>query len=154
MITMTHPRHRIASRIFMMRQILKHGLLTADTTTIRFLLAWASFVAGLGLLLDPDKFQLPAYSIIAEFGTERMWAVYFLLHWAGALWRIFEVTRSRPRCAVLINLFGFAIWFISTVGLAWAVGSVGIPTAMAATLCAASAWALLRTGMQPEVVSL
>lgn len=154
MHAMTQHRFWLSTRLFNVWHILKHGALTADTTTIRFLLAWASFTAGIGLLFDPDKFLLPAYAIVREFGNEQMWAGYFLSHWALALWRIFEVSKSRPRCAVAINLFGFAVWFISTVGLGWAVGGIGIPTAMAGTLCVASAWALWRTGTQPETVSL
>lgn len=128
--------------------------LNADTTTIRLLLAWASFNAGVSLLIDDDKFNAPEYAIVRGFGDEQMWALYFLLHWAGVHWRIFERSRSRPHWALVINAWGFAIWFVSTAALVWTSGDLGIATAMSWTLCVASAWALYRTGLSKDAVSL
>lgn len=127
--------------------------LGADTTTIRLMLAWSSLVSGVALLVDSDKFKGPAYSVVAAFGTEQMWAVYFILHFLGVHWRLYDPV-ARPRAALVINTFGFAVWFISTTAICWAVGAVGIATAMSLTLCVASAWALYRTGLQREIVTL
>lgn len=127
--------------------------LGADTTTIRLLLAWSSAVSGFSLILDPDKFKAPAYSVVAIFGNEQMWAAYFLAHWLGVHWRLYDPI-ARPNAALVINTFGFAVWFISTAAICWAVGAVGIATAMSLTLCIASAWALYRTGLQREIVTL
>ncbi len=128
--------------------------LNADTVTIRLLLAWASFISACSLIFDLDKFQAPAYSVVAKFGNEEMWAVYFLLHWLGVHWRVFERSRSRPRWALAINMLGFSIWFISAVGVSWSVGNVGINTSLALTMCVASAWSLYRTGLGRDVVTL
>ena len=126
----------------------------ADMVTIRVILALASLVSGVALLVDDDKFQMPSYAVVGKFGNEKMWAVYFFLHFIGVHWRVFERSKSRPTWALIINTWGFAIWFISTVGVAWAVGSVGIPTSIALTMCVASAWALFRTGLGRDVVTL
>lgn len=131
----------------------KRVFLGADTITIRLLLAWASFFSAISLALDSDKFERPAYAIVQMFGTEHMWAAYFFLHFIGVHWRMLDPV-SRPRCALVINAFGFAVWFVSTASLCWAVGNVGITTSMAFTLCIASGWALYRTGLQQEIVSL
>lgn len=126
--------------------------LGADTTTIRLLLAWSSFVSGVSLLIDNDKFTTPTYTVVKTFGSETAWAVYFLAHFIGVHWRLYDPV-SRPRCALVINTFGFAVWFISTMSICVAVGAVGIATAMSLTLCVASAWALYRTGLQREIVT-
>lgn len=128
--------------------------LNADTVTIRLLLAWSSFFSAWSLILDPDKFGAPAYSVVAKFGTEWMWAVYFLLHWLGVHWRVFERSRSRPRWALAINILGFSLWFIASVGVSWSVGNVGLNTSFVLTMCVASAWSLYRTGLGRDVVSL
>lgn len=128
--------------------------LNADTVTIRLLLAWASFFSAWSLILDSDKFEAPAYSVIAMFGNEHLWAAYFLAHWFGVHWRIFERAHSRPRWALVINILGFCVWFISSVGVSYAVGNIGLNTSMSLTLCVASAWSLFRTGLKRDVVSL
>lgn len=127
--------------------------LGADTVTIRLLLAWSSLWSALALFIDDDKFQLPAYAVVKLLGTEQMWGCYFLLHFIGIHWRIFNRARSRPKWALVINTYGFFLWFYSTIGLCMAVGSVGIVSALALTLCAASAWALYRTGLGKDVVT-
>lgn len=126
--------------------------LGADTTTIRLLLAWSSLVSSVSLLADSDKFAGPAYTVVARFGNEYTWAAYFALHFIGVHWRLYDPV-ARPRAALAINTFGFAVWFISTASICWAVGAVGIATAMSLTLCVASAWALYRTGLQREIVT-
>ncbi len=128
--------------------------LGADTVTIRLLLAWASFFSAWSLILDPDKFEAPAYAVVAKFGDEWMWTAYFLAHWIGVHWRVFERSRSRPKWALAINSLGFAIWFVTAVGVSWAVGNVGLNTSLALTMCVASAWSLYRTGLGRDVVSL
>lgn len=142
------------ARFISFRDTARLVFMEADTTTIRLLLAWSSFWSALGLIFDDDKFQLPAYAVVAQFGNEKMWTLYFLAHFIGVHWRVFERSKSRPRWALAINCFGFAIWFVSTVGIAWAVGGIGIPIAMSMTLCMASAWALYRTGLGKDVVTL
>lgn len=142
------------TRMLSVRSTFNLVFLNADTVTIRLLLAWASFFSACSLILDDDKFLAPAYSVVARFGTEEMWACYFLLHWAGVHWRIFERSRSRPKWALAVNLLGFCVWFVSAVGVSWSVGNVGINTSLALTMCVASAWALYSTGTKRDVVPL
>lgn len=142
------------ARIVSVRDTLRVVFMEADTVTIRVLLAWSSLFSALALLVHPDKFKHPAYVVMAQFGSEHWWALCFLIHFIGVHWRIFERSKSRPNWALLINTFGFAIWFTSTVSICWAVGSVGVATSMSFTLCFASAWSLYRTGLGKEVVTL
>lgn len=126
----------------------------ADTVTIRIILAWASLISAGALFFDGDKFQLPAYEVVSRFGSEQAWAFYFFVHFVGVHWRIFERSKSRPKWALAINTWGFSVWFVSTVGVVWSVGTLGIPTSIAATMCAASAWSLFRTGLGRDMVTL
>jgi len=141
------------SRFLYIAHITRKIFLGADTTTIRLLLAWSSAVASAALLLDSDKFQAPTYAVVASFGNEYAWAVYFALHFFGVHWRLYDPV-PRPRWAMAIDLLGFAAWFISTVATCWVVGAVGIATAMSLTFCVASAWVLYRTGLPREGVVL
>ena len=125
----------------------------ADVLTIRTLLAFASLLSALSLMIEPDKFLRPSYELVAKFGTEWMWAIYFILHAAGITWRIYERSVSRPKWALLINAWGFSIWFVSTVSMSIVAG-VGIPLSLSITMCAASGWALYRTGLRKDVVSM
>jgi O-antigen/teichoic acid export membrane protein len=142
------------ARCLMIQDTLRLVFMEADTVTIRVLLATSSLFAATALLVDPGKFKQPAYSVVAQFGSVYMWALYFFLHFIGTYWRIFERSKSRPTWALAINTFGFAIWFVATASISWAVGSVGIVTSMGFTLCLASAWSLYRTGLGRDVVSL
>lgn len=127
--------------------------LKADTLTIRALLACSSLISALSLVFDPDKFDRPSYELVGKFGPEWLWIVYFMAHCIGVTWRIYERSVSRPKVAVVINAWGFSIWFVSTTSIAIS-GSVGFPLSVSITMCAASAWALYRTGLSKDVVSL
>jgi hypothetical protein len=150
----SNTRVWFCARYLSFRDTFQLVFLQADTVTIRLLLAWASFFSALSLIFHPDKFKAPAYAVVANFGDEHAWALYFLIHWIGVHWRVFERSRSRPKWALAINIWGFSLWFISAVGVSWSVGNVGINTSLSLTMCVASAWSLYRTGLGRDVVSL
>lgn len=150
----TNARSWLCTVYMSVRDTWRLVFVQADTVTIRILLAWGSFFAAMSLLLDPTKFKEPAYAVIANFGDERLWAVYFLIHWLGVHWRVFERSRSRPMAALVINTWGFSLWFVSSIGVSWSSGNVGINTSLALTMCVASAWSLYRTGLRRDVVTL
>lgn len=150
----SNTRVWLCARYLSFRDTFQLVFLRADTVTIRLLLAWASLFSAISLVFDPTKFKSPAYAVVANFGDEHAWAIYFLIHWAGVHWRVFERTRSRPKWALAINIWGFSLWFISSVGVSWSVGNVGINTSLGLTMCIASAWSLYRTGLGRDVVTL
>lgn len=128
----------------------------SDTTTIRLLLAtaslgWAMVLMG-NLIFGMSVMDRPAYSVMRALGREYTWASLFLLHFVGVIWRLYDPIQ-RTLWALAINMFGFAIWTISTVALALSIGFVPPTTALEVTMCCASAWALYRTDINPEVVS-
>lgn len=129
----------------------------ADTSTIRLILAWASLLYALVLVISmfvgQPTFSRPFFSIMAWFGNEWMWSTAFFLHFVGVHWRIFDIN-SRPNWALTINGFGFIIWFVSTLSTNLAAQTLTPSTMLEWTMCAASAWALFRTGLKREVVTL
>lgn len=149
----SNTRVWFCTRYLSFRDTFQLVFLQADTVTIRLLLAWASFFSALSLVFHLDKFKAPAYAVVANFGDEKAWIVYFLIHFIGVHWRVFERTRSRPKWALVINIWGFSLWFISAVGVSWSVGNVGINTSLSLTMCVASAWSLYRTGLGRDVVT-
>jgi hypothetical protein len=134
------------------RDTVKVVFSTSDTTTIRLLLANASLLWAAGLLIDQDTFERSGYQVIRAFGGEYAWATWFLLHFVGVYWRLFD-PRSRPNWALAVNTFGLFLWLTSTLSINIALGGFTTSTALEWTLCVASAWALFRTGLKKEVVT-
>lgn len=95
----------------------------------------------------------PAYDLMRIFGNDVWWAAVFLVHFAGVVWRLYD-PKARPIWALVINAYGCFVWVLSTSAINWSVGFIPPGSAMEWTLCAAAAWALYRTGLQPEVVTL
>lgn len=128
----------------------------SDTTTIRLLLATASLGWTLVLIYN-YVFGVPvmdrqAYWLMRIMGHDITWSVVFFLHFAGVVWRLYDL-KPRPVAALLVNAYGFAIWTISTAAINIAVGFIPPGSALEWTMCAASAWALYRTGLQTEAVT-
>lgn len=124
----------------------------ADTTTIRLILAWASFCWAVALALDINAFDRKPFALMREFGNEYVWIAGFFLHWVGVHWRFID-RRSRPMWALFVNASGFLLWFVSTAALNFSVGFFSPSFCLEVTMVAASGWALYRTGLQPEIVT-
>lgn len=126
--------------------------LFADTTTIRIILANASLLWVVASIIDPTAFHRPGFAVMAQLAPLWVWAAGFLLHFVGVYWRLFDPV-SRPVWALAVNASGFFLWFTSTAAINVALGSFTPGSALEWTLCGASAWALYRTGLQPEIVT-
>ncbi len=128
----------------------------SDTTTIRLLLAaasmgWAAALV-LNLALGNAVMQRPAYALMRVVGGDWFWATVFLGHFMGVVWRLYD-PKPRELWALIINAYGFSIWTISTACINISVGFIPPGSALEWTMCCASAWALYRTGLQPEAVT-
>lgn len=153
----------------------------ADTTTIRLLLGCAS--AGYAVLLlwpmlvphihaaycwafsmfhstcGPTApmiplFDRPAYALMAIVpGGELTWAALFMAHFVGVHWRVIDRV-ERVRWGIVVNVLGFAIWAYSTAALNIALGQILPGTALEWTLVLFSGWALYRTGLKRELVTV
>lgn len=152
MITRTRFNDRYCVAIF------KLVFFTADTLTVRLLLAVASFGYAV-LFIWPDAshaepiLQRKAYALMAFMpGGEWTWAGLFFLHWAGVHWRALD-PKERIGWGLAVNTLGVVIWAYSTAALNIAVGTILPGQALEWTLVGASMWALYRTGLTAEVVS-
>jgi len=129
---------------------------TADTITIRLLLATASLGWAVALMFNLVLLQpimdRPAYVLLRWVASDWWWAAVFFMHFAGVTWRLYD-PQSRPIWALAINAYGFLIWTFSTACITVAVGTFVPGTALEWTMCAASAWALYRTGLTKEAVT-
>lgn len=134
------------------RRVTHSVWLDSDTTTIRIILANASFLWAFFVMLDPIVFERPAYEIMRAVAPGHVWAAMFLLHFVGVYWRTYDpVARVLP--GLIVNGYGFLIWFFSTVSLNFYVGALSPGTACELCMCAASAWALYKVGFQRELIS-
>lgn len=124
-----------------------------DTSLVRSMLAAASLVWALFVWISPPVFDRPAYEIMRVVAPGWVWAWAFFLHFLGVLWRTYDpIPRMMP--GLIINGYGFFIWFFSTVSLNYYVRGLSPGTAAELTLCAASAWALYKTGFKKELISV
>jgi hypothetical protein len=132
--------------------VFRKTLLLADTTTIRVLLANASLLWAVALAYDTDAFRHGCCGLMNTFGDETTWALLFSAYFVLTYWRLID-RRARPRWAVAVNTFGLFLWLTSTLSINIAAGHFDPSTALEWVLCAASAWALYRTGLKTEVVT-
>lgn len=128
----------------------------ADTTTIRALLGSASAVFAFMLVLNVWMGQhimdRSTYRLMKIWGGDFFWASLFFLHYAGVVWRIYA-TKACVWCAVAVNAFGFILWSYGTAAIGVSIGFLSPTSALELTICAASGWALYRTGLRDEVVT-
>lgn len=152
---------------------------TADTLTVRLLMAWGSGVYAVllvwphisnalrtaivemmpvlgrwvGVQHVPDLFTRPAYAIMALVpGGSWTWAGLFLLHMIGVHWRALDPKESIP-WALAINILGLVVWAYSTASLALSLGTLLPSSALELVVIFFSFWILVRTGLQPEIVT-
>lgn len=124
----------------------------ADTSLIRVLLANASLVWA-AFVLSTNAFDRPAYEIMRTVASGHVWAIAFLVHFVGVYWRTYDPS-PRIVAGLIINGYGFVLWFFTSVSLNYYVGSLSPGTAAELVLCAASAWALYKTGFKRELISV
>ena len=123
-----------------------------DTNMVRIILANASLLWAFFVLISPATFERPAFAIMRTVAGWEVWALCFFLHFLGVYWRTYDpIARSIP--SLIINSFGFFIWFFTTVSLNFYVGALSPATSAELSLCGASAWALYKTGFKPELIS-
>lgn len=126
----------------------------ADTATVRLILAWASGLYSACLFwhafATTGLFERPAYGIVAKVGNEWFWGVVFIIHFAGAHWRILD-PKERVWAGLAVNCYGFFIWAYSTICLNLALGMILPSSALEWTMIFASGWALYRTGFKEKV---
>lgn len=132
---------------------------TADTTTVRLLLAWAS--AGYAILLVypffsdtmQHYFARPAFSLMAWVpGGEWTWFALLMLHFVGVHWRIIE-QKERLAMGIAVNALGFGLWLFSTLALNLGLGRATPTSALEWVIIIFAGWALLRTGLGDEVTT-
>lgn len=148
--TRTHGRYCV--------RMIKLVFFTADTITVRLLLAWASIVYAM-LLVYPvishgqSLFERPAYALMAIVpGSEWTWAALFLAHGLGVHWRALDPV-ERVNWGLFVNSLGVFTWTYSTLSLNVALGAVLPGTALEWIMVFSSSWALWRTGLTRELVS-
>lgn len=152
---------------------------TADTLTVRLLLAWASgvyavllvwpevangvrfvamalspeFVAWLDWHRSASIFARPAYAIMVLFpGGVWLWFALYMGHMVGVHWRVFDPV-ERERWALAINILGFAVWAYSTASLVISLKAVLPTSALELVVIFFSFWVMVRTGLQRELLT-
>lgn len=125
----------------------------ADTSLIRILLANASLVWAAFVVMYPQTFQRPPYEIMRAVASGNVWAAAFFIHFIGVYWRTYDPT-ARVVPGLIINGYGFVLWFFTTVSLNYYVGAPSPATAAELVLCGSAGWALYKTGFKRELISV
>lgn len=151
---------------------------TAETLTVRLLLAWASAIYALLLVWPeifnacrwvvlqlwpavgrhivgphPSIFDRPAYALMASVpGGVWFWFVLFVAHWLGVHWRVFDRI-ERGRWSLAVNVLGLAIWAYSTIALMVAIGLATPSMGLELVVIWFSFWVLVRTGINSGILS-
>jgi hypothetical protein len=152
---------------------------TADTLTVRLLLAWGSglyavllvwpeianalrvpavaILPGLVEWLEwhrlPSVFARPAYAIMVLFpGGVWLWFGLYMGHMIGVHWRVFDPV-ERERWALSINILGFVVWAYSTASLVISLKALLPTSALELVVIFFSFWVMVRTGLQRELLT-
>lgn len=120
-----------------------------DTTAIRALMALASAGWTAGLWLPLGTFDRPIFAWMHWLAPGWAWGLLFLLHFAGVTWRFMDPV-ARVRWGLAINILGFALWALSTIGQTLAVGEFTPSTSLEWFATAALFMAMVRTGLNSE----
>ena len=144
----TNPRKPLRHCYATVRRLVVEG----DTTTIRVIMAIASLLYAIGLLVPIHTFARPSFAGMQALMPDWAWAVCFILHAVGVAWRLLDEV-PRIAWAFAINAFGIAIWIMYTVLVTVTLGQYTPSTAMEITVLAAAIVALVRTGLNDEKFS-
>ena len=124
-----------------------------DPMTIRFALGIASIVWAIAMFIGPYTFSRRGWFILSDISNETVWAVIFLLHGVATFWRLLDPI-SRPGWALVVNCYGWFIWFFVALATNLALGAFSPGGAMEWTMVAMQTFVIIRTGLKREVVSL
>lgn len=132
---------------------------TADTTTVRMMLALAS--AGYAALLVvpffipgmQHYFARPSFALMAWIpGGEWTWFVLLMAHFVGVFWRIIE-QKERMLVGMCVNALGFGLWLFSTIAITLGVGRASPTAALEWVIIIFAGWAFFRTGLGDELTT-
>lgn len=146
---LTRNRITVLKRII---TITKHIYFNADTSTIRLVIAAASLIWSIELLINPHIYKVPGLELLFQMMGRFEWAFIFLLHFAGISWRFLD-PRPRVIWALVVNALGFMLWCISTFAVIYTLGSLTPGTSIEVIICIFAGWALYRTGLRGEIVT-
>lgn len=124
-----------------------------DPFTIRFLLAGASIIWSILLFWPVSTFHRHGFEYLRWLFPEEVWGALFLLHGTAVFWRLLEA-KSRPVWALVVNCYGFFLWTFTTASINIALGALTPGTGMEWMMVGASFFALVKTGLKREVVTL
>jgi hypothetical protein len=135
------------------RRILRES----DTTLVRVILGLASLVYGGNLLAHvffgwPPVMERAPYTLFRLLGDDLFWALAFILHGLGVLWRTLT-RRSCVPCALAVNCYGFVLWGCTTAAMNYGVGFVSPASSLEWTMILFSGLALASTGLRDEIVT-
>ena len=114
-----------------------------DTEVFRMFMALASLTWSFLLFWPGDTFARPTYKLMAEFGTEHVWAVLFLIQGLAGL---FSLLYNCKKICILVldSILGCILWTGSCVAMLLSVYPP--PAAISAEIIVAwfSWWLLIR----------
>jgi hypothetical protein len=116
-----------------------------NAVVVGLILANGSFLWALSSWLTPSIFLGEQFSTMRSVASGAVWGWAFLLHFLLTYWRTYDPV-ERPRFSLMVNIYGFCLWFFANASLVLHEGILSPSTALQASVCFASAWVLYKTG--------
>jgi hypothetical protein len=120
-----------------------------DTMTLRAILALASLLYGINLILASGTMSRTGFILMFNLMPNYVWSGLFLTHFVGLSWK-FLAEKPKVGIALAVNSLGFFTWFLSTLAINIDVfnkyGTLAPSTSLEIVVCAFAGWALFRTG--------
>lgn len=124
--------------------VLRAVISALDTRTAKLLVALASLLWAFALVIGPQTFDRQAYVFVSFVSNETVWAGVFFLHTLGVLYCLLNPERPQM-VALVVNCYGFAIWFFNTLATNLAVMALSPSSSMDWVMVGAQAWVVLKT---------
>jgi hypothetical protein len=138
--------------IYRIKCVVRHVYFNADTSTIRLVIALASLLWSIELVLNSHISTVPGMEYLFQVAGRLQWAAIFLAHFIGICWRFVD-PKPRVYWALLINAAGFMLWSMSTFSVIYDLRSLTPGTSVELVICIFAGWALYRTGLRGEIVT-
>lgn len=161
-----HAINRASMRLRYAWRLTRDILYYADTSMVRWLVAFASILWGFELWIEPTTMLRPIYRLmvpIAEIPIEWLhlgrvltpteaWGWAFILYGVAAYWRLYE-GRPRHYWGLVINLLGFGLWFASTLAMTLSLRIFAPSMAVEWVVSAQLLLVAIRTALNDEATS-
>lgn len=125
-----------------------------DTITVRYVMALASLIFSVFLMLSSSSMSPKAYDLMEWVGPRWLWSAIFIAYGAVTIKLVWDDVKRgihRARANLWTNLYGFVIWSFCMLSVWWSAGYLPPLTAVYLVMIPLLGWAAYKTAPERRV---